>query len=373
MAGLNLPEIYYLVFALLTGLLIGSFLNVVIHRVPLDRSIVFPGSACPSCGARIRAFDNIPLISFIMLRGRCRDCNARISIRYPMVELLTGLVFVLIVWETGATWVALLEMTFAASMIALVFIDARHQLLPNVITYPTFLFTLVASTVRAGWGSPIIYAFDFSLIFTSAEADFPVTRAAITGGVLLAIAVPGFLLIDKLDLILFNKYFEWEEMNETASTDNIAEDHDEADRRYDRVIGVTMMFGLLCGIAWTVATLLLAGEQTAAFENGWDGLIRASTAAFVAGLITWWIRAVYFYVRGFEGMGLGDVKMMAAIGAFLGWQGAFSTLLLGSIAGAVIGSVMAIRNRSGIRTALPLGLFLGAAAIFVLIWMNQSR
>lgn len=368
MAGLNLPEICYLLFALLFGLLIGSFLNVVIHRVPLDRSIVFPGSACPSCGARIRAFDNIPLISFILLRGRCRDCNARISIRYPAVELLTGLIFAAIVWKTAPTWVTLLEMIFAASMIALVFIDARHQLLPNVITYPTFLFALAASTVRAGWGSPIIYAFDFSLIFTSAQTDFPVTRAAITGGVLLAIAVPGFLLIDKLDLILFNKYFEWEEMNDGAST----EDHADADRRYDRLIGATMLLGLLCGIAWASSTLLLARDNMAAFENAWDGLIRASIAAFVAGLITWWIRAVYFYVRGFEGMGLGDVKMMAAIGAFLGWQGAFSTLLLGSIAGAVIGGIMAFRNRSGIRTALPLGLFLGAAAIFVLIWMDQA-
>lgn len=366
MTGLNLPQICYPVFAALFGLLIGSFLNVVIHRVPIDKSIVRPGSACPSCGTPIRAFDNIPVISFLLLRGRCRDCGARISIRYPAVELLTGIVFAAIVWKTGASWAALLEMAFASAMIALVFIDARHQLLPNVITYPTFLFALVASTLRAGWGSQIIYAFDFSLIFTSPETAFPVTRAAIIGGLLLSAAVPGFLLVDKLDLILFNKYIEWEEMNEESAGDELL----EADRRYSRTIRAVILIGLLCGIAWAAATILLSHDHSPAFENAYDGLLRACTGAFVAGLVTWWIRAVYFYVRGFEGMGLGDVKMMSAIGAFLGWQGAFSTLLIGSIAGAVIGGVMAVRSRSGLRTALPLGLFLGAASIFVLIWMD---
>lgn len=367
MTGLNPSEFLFPFFALILGMIIGSFLNVVIYRVPLGRSVVFPGSACPSCGAPIRPMDNIPLISYLLLGGKCRNCKAGIPVSYPAVEVLTGIVFAVIVRRSEAEWTALLELAFAATLIALIFIDARHQLLPNVITYPLFLFALVASALRSGWGAPIVYAFDLSFIFVAPETGFPVIRAAVIGGLLPALAVPGFLLIDKLDLLLFNKYIEWEEMNE----DEAAAEDPDAERRYDRTILIVMLLGLACGLAWTIATLTLGHEHQTAFENAYDGLLRASAGAFVAGLLTWWIRAVYFYVRGFEGMGLGDVKLMAAIGAFLGWQGAFSALLIGSIIGAVIGGAMAFRNRTGLRTALPLGVFLGAAAIFVMLWMNR--
>src|SRR5215510_14212084 len=98
---LVLPFPFYAVSAFLFGLIIGSFLNVVIHRMPRGLSIVFPGSHCASCGAPVRAFDNVPLLSFALLGGRCRSCRARISFTYPMVELCAGLIFVAIVLKTG--------------------------------------------------------------------------------------------------------------------------------------------------------------------------------------------------------------------------------------------------------------------------------
>src|SRR5882672_3150502 len=138
--GLDLPISFYAVSAFVLGLIFGSFLNVVIHRVPRGASIVFPGSRCPACGEPIKAFDNIPLLSFAMLGGRCRSCRARIPFSYPLVELGAGLIFVAIVFKTGPSWEALFEFAFACVMIALVFIDARHHLLPNAITYPAFIF-----------------------------------------------------------------------------------------------------------------------------------------------------------------------------------------------------------------------------------------
>src|SRR5262249_30350318 len=138
--GLDLPLSFYAVFAFVLGLIFGSFLNVVIHRIPRGESIVFPGSRCASCGAPIKAFDNIPLISFAALGGRCRSCRARIPFSYPVVELGAGLIFVAIIFKIGPSWEAIFEFAFACVMISLISIDARHLLLPNAITYPAFLF-----------------------------------------------------------------------------------------------------------------------------------------------------------------------------------------------------------------------------------------
>src|SRR6266508_185562 len=140
LTGLDLPLSFYAASAFVLGLIFGSFLNVVIYRVPRGESIVYPGSHCCACGAPVKAFDNIPLLSFALLGGRCRSCRARISFSYPMVELCSRLMFVAIVFKTGPSWEAPLDFAFACVMISLVFIDARHRLLPNVITYPAFLF-----------------------------------------------------------------------------------------------------------------------------------------------------------------------------------------------------------------------------------------
>ena len=356
------PFISYPFFAFIFGLIIGSFLNVVIRRVPRGESIVFPGSRCPACGNPIRSIDNIPLISYLLLRGRCHNCDMRISLVYPTVEFLTGLIFAAIIYKTDLRWEALLDMVFASVMLALIFIDALHRLLPNLITYPAFIFAMVAATVRGGWGEQPIHTFDISILFTVEAAEFVVWRAALFGGLLFVLAAPGFWMLDRLDLILFNKFLEWEEMDEEPEAVDKATDH-----RYRRAVITTMILGLALAVIWAVAVIKFSPNDKETYESAYDGLLRASVSALIGSGFIWWLRAAYFYIRGLEGMGLGDVKMMSIIGAFLGWQSMFSVLLLGSILGVVIGLVLAYRSKRGLKTALPFGVCLGVAALIVLL------
>ncbi len=125
----------------LFGLVIGSFLNVLIHRVPLHRSIVWPSSSCPHCGGRIKALDNVPVLSYLLLRGRCRECEGRISLRYPLVEVLTGVLFALAAYEFGLS----LALVLISALVALAGIDLEHRLLPNVVVGPAALVGFVLS------------------------------------------------------------------------------------------------------------------------------------------------------------------------------------------------------------------------------------
>jgi leader peptidase (prepilin peptidase)/N-methyltransferase len=125
-----------LVFTFVFGSIVGSFLNVCIHRLPKDESIVFPGSRCPACQTPIRPWDNIPLVSFAILRGRCRACRSPISWRYPLVEGLTGMLFALTVARFGVTLQAALYLAFLGGLVVVSFIDLDHQVIPNVITLP---------------------------------------------------------------------------------------------------------------------------------------------------------------------------------------------------------------------------------------------
>jgi leader peptidase (prepilin peptidase)/N-methyltransferase len=129
------------------GAIIGSFLNVVIHRVPREQSIVFPNSACPKCHAAIKPYDNVPVISYLILRGQCRNCGVHISARYPAVEALTAVLFAAVTWHDGLSFALAFDLAFVASMLALIFIDAEHMILPNVITYPGVLFALLTRIV----------------------------------------------------------------------------------------------------------------------------------------------------------------------------------------------------------------------------------
>ncbi|MDQ3010309.1 MAG: prepilin peptidase [Acidobacteriota bacterium] len=369
----NLPFALYVIVASILGLVIGSFLNVVIHRVPLGESIVFPGSHCPACGTDLRAYDNIPIVSFVLLRGRCRNCSQRISWRYPLVEVLTACMFAAIVLKTGPTWEALLEMVFAASLIALVFIDAIHHLLPNVITYPAIVFAMAAAVARAGWGQHQAGALEISIIIPALVPVFTALKAAVIGGLLIALAAPAFWLLDQLDLILYNKYFDNDEI-EGMSVDGTttAEKIDEvseaaADQRYRRTITASILFGLLAGIAWAALCVFVSAKDPQGFNQAYSGLWRAVAGALVGSMPIWWLRALWFYIRGIEGMGLGDVKLMAIIGAFLGWQGAFGVMLIGSIAGSVIGAILMWRSKTGLKTALPFGVCLGTAALIAIL------
>lgn len=227
----------------LVGLAIGSFLNVVIHRLPRRQSLVSPGSRCPSCGYELRAIDNIPVLSYIMLGGRCRKCRTRISLRYPIVELVTAALFVVHYFVFGWTPLLAVRCLFAAAMVALFVIDLEHRLLPDAITLPGIVVGLLAS----------------------------------------AFLPPGLR---------------------------------------DALIG------------------MLAG-----------------------GGVLWVIGEAYYRYAGEEGMGGGDVKMLAMIGAFLGWEQVLVTLVFSSIAGALIGVIVLAIKRGGMKYALPYGTFLAIAAL----------
>jgi leader peptidase (prepilin peptidase)/N-methyltransferase len=145
LTNLNLiPLPFFYVATALLGAIIGSFLNVVIHRLPREESIVFPNSKCPSCAAPIKSYDNIPILSYLLLGGRCRACKARISPRYPAVELMTALLYLAVIWRDGMTAALPFDLVFVSALAALIFIDAEHMLLPNAITYPGMLFALIA-------------------------------------------------------------------------------------------------------------------------------------------------------------------------------------------------------------------------------------
>lgn len=225
------------------GLAIGSFLNVVIHRLPRRESLVSPGSRCPSCGYALGPADNLPVVSYLLLGGRCRKCRARISVRYPVVELATAAIFVAHYLVFGWTPLLAVRLLFAAAMVALFAIDLEHHLLPDAITLPGIVTGLGASLFLP----------------------------------------PGLR---------------------------------------DALIGI------------------LAG-----------------------GGVLWLIGEAYYRFAGEEGMGGGDVKMLAMIGAFLGWQLVIVTLVFSSITGAVIGLLVIAIRRGGMKYALPYGTFLSIAAL----------
>lgn len=141
------PAILIGIFVFLFGLIIGSFLNVCILRIPGGKSIVMPASACPKCGAPIRPYDNIPVLSWLMLRGKCRACKTPISPMYPVVELLTGLLFLACFYAFGLTPEALKWAAFAAIMVVLVFTDLRERILPDVVNFTGFGIGLAFSFV----------------------------------------------------------------------------------------------------------------------------------------------------------------------------------------------------------------------------------
>jgi prepilin signal peptidase PulO-like enzyme (type II secretory pathway) len=243
-------------------------------------------------------------------------------------------------------------------MISLVFIDARHRLLPNVIIYPAFLFALIGATARAASGARLSPEFDVSILLPGLQSEFMPWSAALFGGALFAIAAPGFWLLDKLDPILFGKYFDEEE-----------DDEDVGQAEVCLTIRVTVILGVITAIAWAAMAVFLSSRNQPAFEDAYGGLLRASAGALISGGLLWCIRALYFFIRGFEGMGLGDIKMMPVVGAFLGFGGALGALLLGSIIGVIAGLILIFyrgRGGRGFKTPLPFGACLGAASLIVM-------
>jgi len=265
------------VFLGVLGAIIGSFLNVVIHRLPLEQSIVLPASKCPKCLTAIRAYDNIPIVSYLILRGRCRACHASISSRYPAVEGITALLFAAVTWHDGLSFALPFDLAFTASLIALIFIDAEHMILPNAITYPGVIFALLTRLIVPYLAGPAHFD-DLPLLLNSFPA-LPLWLVSLIGAVIGAVAGGGSL---------------W-----------------------------------LMGFAW---------EK----------------------------------LRGIEAMGLGDVKMMFMVGAFLGWRLTILTILVGALSGSVAGIVvMYKRGGRNLQMMLPFGIFLGIGAIVSLLFGSK--
>lgn len=173
------------------GAVIGSFLNVVIHRLPAEESIVFPHSHCPKCDAAISFYDNIPILSWLILGGRCRNCRAPISSRYPLVEFLTGLTFAAFFLHDGLSPILPINLLFAAALISLIFIDAEQMILPNAITYPGFILTLIVRTAL-----PIVFQiapFDDITTAPFREINQPLWIISLLGAIIGAAVGGGFL------------------------------------------------------------------------------------------------------------------------------------------------------------------------------------
>jgi leader peptidase (prepilin peptidase)/N-methyltransferase len=269
------PPLFGYVVAGIFGAIIGSFLNVVVHRVPIEESIVFPNSRCPSCGTAIAFYDNIPVLSYIVLRAKCRHCKERISIRYPAVELLTAALFVAVAWHDGLSAALPFDLIFTSALLALVFIDAEHMILPNVITYPGIVFALVARVVIPYLsGTP--HFDDLPSLSQGALAGMPLWVTSLVGA----------------------------------------------------FIGALLGGGSLWLMGWT-----------------WEKL------------------------RGIEAMGLGDVKMMFMVGAYLGWRLTILTIFVGVFTGSIIGIALMVRSgQRNMQMLLPFGVFLGLGAIAALLF-----
>jgi leader peptidase (prepilin peptidase)/N-methyltransferase len=252
--------------AFLGGLLIGSFLNVCIYRWPRDLSVVRPRSFCPACNHPVAWYDNLPLLSYALLGGRCRHCGKSISLRYPLVELLTAVLLFVIVFSYGPTLPAVKWCLFSALLVGLIFSDLEERILPDELT----LGGLVA-------------------------------------GLLLAVVAP-------------------------------------SDPAF-------------------VALVMPAG-----WGRVWPSVGESLLGAGLSAGLLWLVGTLYLKVRGREGLGFGDVKMVAMIGAFLGLEGTLLAVVLGSILGSVLGLIYIFATRKQASTyELPFGTFLGSAALLVVL------
>ncbi|REK07197.1 MAG: prepilin peptidase [Acidobacteria bacterium] len=241
-------QVLLLSYGFLFGLVVGSYLNVVVHRLPRGQSTVTPRSRCPSCGHLIRWYDNLPLVSWLVLGGHCRRCDAAISLRYPLVEASTGALFTLALWRFGATASGVVACALLALLLALALIDAEHYLLPDKITKPGMLAGLGASFV-VEWTTPV-------------------------GSVLALLG------------------------------------------------GAGVLYALI-------------------------GL--------------WWL------VRRQQGMGLGDPKMLAMVGAFLGPGKTVLTLFLACLLGTVVATALIATRRAELGSRLPFGVYLAVGAALALL------
>ena len=186
-------EYYLAVVSLLLGLVVGSFLNVVIYRLPRKESLVRPASHCPSCGNPVRWHDNVPVVGWVILRGKCRDCGQRISVRYPLVEAITGIAFLLCFLRFGVDWPLLVAWAFVAATVAVAFIDYDHRIIPDKIVLPGLVVGLIASIAinpqdwwkyLAASAGAATFMFALAMIWANGMGPGDIKMAAFMGAVL---------------------------------------------------------------------------------------------------------------------------------------------------------------------------------------------
>lgn len=186
-------EYYLAVVSLLLGLVVGSFLNVVIYRLPRKESLVRPASHCPSCGNPVRWHDNVPVLGWVILRGKCRDCGQRISVRYPLVEAITGIAFLLCFLRFGVDWPLLVAWAFVAAAVAVAFIDYDHRIIPDKIVLPGLVIGLIASIAinpldwwkyLAASAGAAAFMFALAMIWANGMGAGDIKMAAFMGAVL---------------------------------------------------------------------------------------------------------------------------------------------------------------------------------------------
>ena len=283
------PEGVWVGFAFVFGLCVGSFLNVVIHRLPREESIVHPSSHCPSCHTPVRWYDNLPLLSYLWLRGRCRGCGIRISPRYPVIELLTGVLFAAVALRFGPTPMALVGCAFVAALVATAAIDFDHQIIPDEISL---------------------------------------------GGLAIALAAVPFV--------------DW-----------LAGDAPSAALARS-LTGAALGGGMLWIVGFTHARVATLFGRT--FEH-WPGEGEAPPRVASLDYWTW-----------FPGVGFGDVKLLAMIGAVLGPFGVLETIVLASLVGLVVGVLVTLSRRTwntpfGFAPAIAVGALLALLAPDPLAWL----
>jgi len=360
----GLPVVFGYVFTFALGALIGSFLNVVIHRVPRGESIVFPNSTCPKCKNPIKPYDNLPVISWLMLGGKCRRCKEKIAARYPAVELLTGILFALTFWAVGFTALLPVALVFVAVMVSLIFIDAEHMILPDVITLPLLgLVVLVRILYPVFFGAE--YFADLKYAPLSTLQDFPAWLSALTGAVVGASTGVALLWIASEISSRFRNNAEIEEETDV-------ENDDETD---EPIFGMSpekaRNLKILCGVIGAIggAVLLLTVKNPPVWLQSLYGAI---FGALVGGGFLWLVGEIWKRLRGVEAMGLGDVKMMFAVGALLGWRLTLLSVFLGAFSGAIIGVFLVSRQQEkDMQTQIPFGIFLGIGAVIALLFGEQ--
>ncbi len=263
------------------GLVVGSFLNVVIHRLPREESIAWPGSRCPGCQRPIRPWENVPVLSWLWLRGRCAGCRRPISVRYPAVELATGLLFAAIGWRIGATPMLPVWLLFGASLLAAAVIDAEHRIIPDEISLGGLAAGLVAVPFVRHWeGAPLL------------DAWLHAGVGALLGG----------------------------------------------------------------GLLWTVG--FVHARVSAAFGRSFEHWPGDGAAHPRPTSLDYWV--------WFPGLGFGDVKLLAMIGAFLGPVGVIETILAASVLGLALGVVLAL-GRGRWDVPFGFGPALAAGALCALL------